>query len=195
MSKAISHRAFLFVASVLSIGGCNAAAAEPLTQPATAINTKSGNGVCRLHKMGASWAEYYTSMSDLQSHSDLGISGEVSRVVDTIQKSRDPLHQIVEIKTTDVVWLSDPNRVVPTSVNVAQAGGVIEGAAFEIEHDPLMRPGDRLVVYLREYEPGQYKIVGGPTGRFAVSNNVVTPIAKDAMVLPSGTTVQDLSRM
>lgn len=40
--------------------------------------------------------------------------------------------------------------------------------SVEVEDDPLLKPGETAVLFLRDYSPGHYFIVGGPPGRFHV---------------------------
>src|SRR5487761_1710802 len=47
-----------------------------------------------------------------------------------------------------------------------QTGGTVNGHVAQIADDPLFKVGERVVLFLHEYSPGRYFVVGGPSGRF-----------------------------
>jgi hypothetical protein len=67
-----------------------------------------------------------------------------------------------------------------TEILIHHTGGASTGATTEADGDPLLVPGESDVLYLHEYEPGKYFILGGPTGRNPVINGKVTAMAQGA---------------
>jgi hypothetical protein len=43
----------------------------------------------------------------------------------------------------------------------------------ELKDDPLFQSGDSYVLFLREWEPGKYNVVGGPQGGFKIVNGKI----------------------
>ncbi|HKS70959.1 MAG TPA: hypothetical protein VJQ45_11085 [Ktedonobacterales bacterium] len=132
--------------------------------------------------MDASWTRLYHDLRSLRLASDVVVEGSVTAV---IGQSIDQ-----EIPFTDFIFqvahtLSDPNHLLTGGpIVIHQSGGPvtmnIKGTMttvhMEITDDPLMHVGDHLFLFLHQYAPGHYFVVGGPSGRFAVLNGIVRPI-------------------
>jgi hypothetical protein len=75
-------------------------------------------------------------------------------------------------------------------IQIHQTGGSMNGQSMEAEDDPLLVPGEHSLLFLRNYAPGKYKIMGGPTGRLLDKGGRVTALpggaARDG--LPAGVT-------
>jgi len=56
------------------------------------------------------------------------------------------------------------------TVQVHRTGGLINNKLYLQEEDPLPIIGDRCILFLHEFEPGNYFVVGGPQGRFPIMN-------------------------
>ena len=137
--------------------------------------------------MDASWAEAYQSMSALKAHTDVAVEGTITAA------SLDPQASSTDVPFTDFQFtvgstFFDPhNRIVaaaskPAVLTIHQTGGLVNGTIFQVDDDPLFQVGQRYVLFLREYSPGHYLVVGGPTGRFAVAaSGAVTPIVSDGV--------------
>lgn len=54
-----------------------------------------------------------------------------------------------------------------------QTGGPFHGAIFVVDDDPLMKPQDCYVLFLRRYAPEHYFILGGAQGRIVVTHGMV----------------------
>lgn len=144
-----------------------------------------------------SWAMGYASVDELQAAADLAV---VARVSDVVAEGPDLV--VPEIPAT--VFRLAVERTLkgapgPT-ILVVQTGGLLHGTHFMMEGDPLMRSGDRYLLYLARVPSGPYVerygtdvyfVLGGPDGRFAVApSGQLTPLGQ--VVLPAGTTVERL---
>jgi hypothetical protein len=144
--------------------------------------------------MGASWGEYFESPGELRAHADFAVVGKVSSTSPATQPAQGPVFTMVTVDVERQLWSRDPSVSAPSAVIFEQTGGVYQNVKYEIDDDPLFAVGERVVLFIREYEPGKYKIVGGPTGRFAMSGNTIRAIAPDAIVLPHDASPSELLR-
>ena len=78
---------------------------------------------------------------------------------------------------------------VGSTIVLHQEGGVVNGTLYQADDDPLFQIGEQTIIFLRQYSPGHFFVLGGPSGRFRVNGNSVTPISSDGMPLPGGTTL------
>jgi len=137
--------------------------------------------------LDASWAEYYHSVADLKSHSDLAVEAKITKVLD--QTTTDGNIPYTDFQITVESVLYDPAHRIqaastaqPATLSLHQTGGTLNGQKLMIEDDPLFTTGEQYVLFLREYAAGHYMVVGGPTGRFTVSSaGTLTPIVKDGV--------------
>jgi hypothetical protein len=97
-----------------------------------------------------------------------------------------------EFSVSVVQWVKGNG---PSSIVIKQTGGTdAAGATWSVEGDPLLQVGEQDVFFLHEFAPGDYFIVGGPTGRFPISGGTVSPmpegIARDGLPESLGTFTQ-----
>ena len=65
-------------------------------------------------------------------------------------------------------------------------GGETEEKIVELNDDPLLKPGDEILVFCKENADGTYRIISGPKGRLIYNNgklnslNVVNSRVKQA---------------
>jgi hypothetical protein len=64
----------------------------------------------------------------------------------------------------------------PVSVPTYPHGPALK-RILEVGHDPLLKPGDTFVLFLGLASDGTYYLVGGPQGRYVVTNDMVHPVA------------------
>lgn len=122
--------------------------------------------------LGASWAELYQSVPDLKMHSDLAVSGHFSEILS--QTSDGTGIPFTDFAFVVDLMLFDPKsraRGVGDVLRVHQTGGVIDNVTQQIGDDPLFKVDEKAVLFLREYQPGFFMVVGGPTGRFHKSES------------------------
>jgi hypothetical protein len=184
------------------IVGCQQGPAEPAggsageiaQSPKTgAVQSISGSKL-RVVKMAASWGEYYKATSDLKTNADFAIDGTVSELSDAVFPSDAPVFTMVTIDVNRELWRRSSYQSVPKKFTLEQTGGIRQNVKFEVEDDPLFTVGEHVALFVREYAPGKFKIVGGPTGRFVVLEGIARAIAPDAIALPEGASVDDLVR-
>ncbi|MFL6116488.1 MAG: hypothetical protein ACJ786_34795, partial [Catenulispora sp.] len=52
------------------------------------------------------------------------------------------------------------------------------------DEDPVFTVGEAATLFLHEYEPGKYYVIGGPNGRFKTTNKAKTGPAGSDTVTP-----------
>ncbi|HZU67989.1 MAG TPA: hypothetical protein VFA09_11995 [Ktedonobacteraceae bacterium] len=130
-----------------------------------------------------SWSRLYQDLKSLKHDSDVAVSGTIMGISKTI-----PSPSLVMTDFTfqiqKILW--DPHkRINSTSIIVQQEGGVTNNTRYVAEDDPLFQVGEEAVLFLHEFSPGNYYVVGGPTGRFLIRGEVVKPINNEGLSLPS----------
>ncbi len=134
----------------------------------------------------SSWAEYYTSLKDLKQHSTIVVRGTISQFALAVKPADGPVYTPVSVSITRVLW-NPHNQTAPTSVSLVQTGGMYNNSIYQVDDDPLFQTGEQVILFLKEYQPGQFRIIGGPTGRFKIVNSTATPIVSDGVKLPTTT--------
>lgn len=164
--------------SILLIVGCILGTAF-LVSGCTGGNTPTAQNPP--NHMHASWAEWYTDMKSLKHASDVAVAGAFTAIVGrTVQD---------DIPYTDFMFspariLYDPHHsLTGQSLLIHQTGGLIGGQQVAVDDDPLFQVNEQAVLFLREYSPGHYLVVGGPSGRFRLANGMVSPMAAQGLSL------------
>jgi len=123
-----------------------------------ASTTSATPATTNLH---ASWAGAYPSVREMVKNSDAMVIGTVGEVEHTTVDQGIPYTDYdFEVKN----WVKGTPS--GDTITVHQTGGPLpDGTIGVIEDDPLLVPGEHLVLFLNEYAPGKYFIAGGPTGR------------------------------
>jgi hypothetical protein len=133
--------------------------------------------------LSASWAAEYESLGALKRSADLAVQGEFERTIRvTMDEHRIPY---TDFGFTVQRILLRPRSGSPVSVGgtveIHQTGAASSDVITEVEDDPLFRIRDRAVLFLHEYSPGKYFVIGGPSGRFSIVHGVVTPINNEGV--------------
>ena len=137
-------------------------------------------------KVDVSWAQYYTSLKDLKHNSDIAISGNVTNIgasVKPVDGDGSLVYSGVTVTVTKVLWNAHSQKTVPTTILFHENGGTYQGTTYVVNDDPLYQVGQHVVLFFTEYSPGNYRVAGGPTGRFLVANGVVKSIASEGVQL------------
>lgn len=138
----------------------------------------------RTVKVDASWAQHYTSLKDLKHNTDLAISGDVTSIGTAVKPADGSLvYSDVAVTVTQIVWNAHSQQSVPSTIHFHENGGTYQGTTYVVDDDPLYQVGQHVILFFTEYSPGQYRVAGGPTGRFLVTNGVVKPITSDGVQL------------
>jgi hypothetical protein len=164
------------LAMAASVGACSASGT-----PVAAASPVQTN------YLDVSWAESYHTVAALKAHSDLAVEVKVTKVLD--QTTADGNIPYTDFQITVESVLYDPAHRVhaassmqPATLALHQTGGTLNGQKLMVEDDPLFTTGEQCVLFLREYSPGHYLVVGGPTGRFTVTAaGMLVPIVKDGV--------------
>ncbi|MCW2888862.1 MAG: hypothetical protein QOE54_279 [Streptosporangiaceae bacterium] len=146
----------------------------------------SGSKPMRTVNMDASWAVTYSSVRDLKTHADLVVQGRITKVLgQSVVKTS---YVTTDFEFTVSAAVQDAKGLVAKNggaLRVHQTGGILNNVRYQIHDDPLLNVGDESVLFLREYKPGFFMIIGGPTGRFGVKNGQVSTVG-DGGVKASG---------
>jgi outer membrane murein-binding lipoprotein Lpp len=140
------------------------------------------------------WAESYSNIHDLTAHSDIAVAGSITKVISqTVSSSNVPS---TDFQLTVSKVLADKNKsglASGSTVVIHQTGGTAQdGTHIESDDDPLFKVGEATVLFLHQFSPGHFYVVGGPNGRFktggatTLSNTgagtaIVTPLNKETV--------------
>ncbi|GCE15461.1 hypothetical protein [Tengunoibacter tsumagoiensis] len=137
--------------------------------------------------MHTSWAEYYTSLKELKQHSDVVVRGTIAEIGTTYKPTDGPVYTPVTVSITQII--SKPqNEDIPAKISLVQTGGKYKNVTYQVDDDPLFQKGEQVILFLKEYKPGKFRISGGPTGRFKIANGTVLPVVSDGVQLSPSTT-------
>jgi len=126
----------------------------------------------------------YTDLQSLKSASDAVVSGKVSKAHATVRSGK-PGYPTTDYEFTvsKVVWNSSGTDIT-SPVLLHQTGGVLDGTQYAVDDDPNFTIGEQDVLFLHEYTSGHFYVVGGPTGRFRVTDGMVSPMNDEGIQLP-----------
>jgi hypothetical protein len=174
--------AFVLVAGVLA--SCS-------SSPSNTSGTGSSGAAAGAQSSGldVSWAEHYSTVADLKKHSDLAVQGKVAKLIsETTDAKGVPSRKYEFVVSTTI--LDPKHRLTGTAptLTLNQTGGLVGGTTFQVADDPLFKIGDELVLFLKEGTPGLYHVVGGPNGRYSVTNGAVKPFSSETATATAGST-------
>ncbi|HEU4784718.1 MAG TPA: hypothetical protein VFS83_15360 [Ktedonobacterales bacterium] len=131
---------------------------------------------------GASWATLYHDLKSLKQSADLGVAGTISRV-STVSTDEGGIVYTDFVFTVKTTLLDPKHRLNNQSLLIHQTGGMVGSTLYQMEDDPLFEIGEQAILFLHEYSPGHYFVIGGPSGRFRVQNGLVSPINTEGVTL------------
>src|SRR5487761_609016 len=114
--------------------------------------------------LDADWAILYHDLGQLKLDSDLAVAGTFTSMSGQTEQTGIPYSDFV--LTVNRTIYDPKHRPSTSTVLVHQTGGTVNGHVAQIADDPLFKVGERVVLFLHEYSPGRYFVVGGPSGRF-----------------------------
>jgi hypothetical protein len=149
-------------------------------------------------KISVSWADGAPDMQGLFTTSNAVVVGKIGKVVDEtnelLGESRFGKNYMYY---TDFEFIIEANlkaEVKNNSIIIHQIG---KAGTQELEDDPLFQSGDSYVLFLREYKPGNYTILGGPQGRFKIVNDKIYSLnylySGNNIQLPAATQINGVS--
>jgi hypothetical protein len=157
------------VGLMLSVAAVTACSSSPQR-----VGAAPASGTIVLH---ASWADGYPTLGEMKQHAGVIVFGTVAAVAK--QGLMDNQGNVTGSLLPTSVPFTDFSFVVASSIKgkpltgtitIRQTGGpMANGQTAVVEDDPLLQVGDQDVLFLREYEPGHFVIMGGPAGRFPVT--------------------------
>lgn len=167
MRKALVYSAASAVITVAGLAGCSSSSGNP--------GTAAGSGTGGTVNMDASWAVEYHSLADLKAHATIAVQGHFSGVLAQTADQHGIPYTDFEFTVDRVLY--DPGHLTAASakLSVHQTGGLVNGKVHQIDDDPLFKVSEGCVLFLDQYQPGHFKVIGGPTGRFEVKNGAVSP--------------------
>lgn len=124
----------------------------------------------------ASWIYNYKDISEIQDASDLIIIGTVTKSAQ--EKSDEPGNNLIFTRFTVSIDQVISGKTSLKEVSVRQLGGQDGSELVEIQDDPLMTMDSEVILFLKEYEPNKFKIIGGPQGRFIIENDKVYSVGE-----------------
>jgi len=73
------------------------------------------------------------------------------------------------VSVDEWIAVSRSDQAKSKEIVVRQLGAIAkDGSVVVADDDPLLIKGERAIVFLREFAPGQFVIQGGPTGRLQI---------------------------
>jgi hypothetical protein len=151
---------------------------------------------CFESRMHASWATYYRTLSELKAHASIGVLGNIVGLSNTSVKTGEPAYRMITIQVERAIHKKSNSGEVPDTITFMQTGGEVDGIGYFVDDDPLFQNNERVILFFDEYQPGNYRIAGGPTGRFTVDDlGNVNTIARDGVPVAPGTSVDTFANM
>lgn len=146
--------------------------------------------------LSASWAWGYANLAELAAHADAVVVGRIAGIA---YQGPDPQDPTLPRTRYDIEVERSIAGEAPTELQVVQTGGPLDGRLAIVEGDPLMRPGETYLMYLRAVpsgpDKGRFVVLGGPQGRFSVGADATLGVVGDPHIdLPPGMTVAEVVR-
>jgi hypothetical protein len=127
-----------------------------------------------------SWAKGYHDLKSLKQDSDIAVVGVITGIASVTQDNAGVPDTDFTFAVRQVFW-NPQKRPVGFTILLHQTGGVINGQRIEASDDPLFQQGEQAVLFLHEYSPGHYFVIGGPSGRFLIQGGLVKPISDEGV--------------
>lgn len=180
MGKTINSKQLsLFL--VVSLAICGVVLFTACSQGSQPAQTNQSPRAMQTVKMDVSWTRLYHHLSDLKRASDLTVTGTVTGIDKVIKDKKGIVSTLFVFSIRRVVW--NPRHLVQlSSIIINQTGGVIGNVRYEVGDDPLFQQGEQAVLFLHQYSPGYYFVVGGPSGRFTIQSGMVKPINDEGVI-------------
>ena len=175
------------IAFILAAGVLAACSSSP--SGTTGTSDSATGSAAQSSTLDVSWAEHYSTVADLKKHSDVAVQGKVVKLVsETVDAKGVPSRRYQFAVSATIL---DPKHRLTGSaptLTLTQTGGLVSGTTVQVSDDPLYRVGEELVLFLKEGTPGLYHVVGGPNGRYSVTDGKVKPFSNETAAATAGTT-------
>lgn len=134
----------------------------------------------------ASWANAYPTVEQMTEQADLVARSTITGIV-SVDRDANGIYTTYSARIdSGLKYAGD----LPEEIRIRQLGGELDGTSYIADDDPLLTIGEESVLFLHEFAPGNFFIVGGPTGRLPIENNLIAPLPDSALVDASGTIVE-----
>lgn len=128
----------------------------------------------RTVSIDASWSMLYGNVQSAKAAADVVALGTIESIKNVTQSGPGLIFTDFVFKIEQSIV--DPHHMLSGStIIVHQTGGVVNGVQYEVEDDPLFQINEHALLFLQIYQPGYAFVIGGPSGRFIVQNNLVQP--------------------
>lgn len=161
----------VLILGVVLLGIGLARGQQPFAQPQVRLAAPTLETV----SLSSDWAVTYQDIKSLKQAADVVVVGTITGVGGVTSTKPGLVFTDFTFQVRNV--LQDPRgRVSGPTLSIHQTGGVIGNRRYEIQDDPLFQQGEQAILFLHEYSPGHYFVIGGPTGRFRVQGGLVHPV-------------------
>lgn len=171
------------IGALLGLSGCGGTTSSS-TQ---GLPVSQDQHYSQIVSMDASWSVGYKDLKTLKAASTSIVAGTIAAVAGATLDTTTNIPYTDFTVALDTVVHDPKGRVHGMSVTVHQTGGIVNGVLYQIGDDPLFQIGEHVILFLHEYEPGKFFVVGGPTGRFKVNSDVVSAVTPLGVSVPAAT--------
>jgi hypothetical protein len=124
------------------------------------------------HAYDTKWSASYNNIHDLAVHSDVVAAGTVTKEIGHATDPNGITRTDFEFTISRALKAAAGKPPTPGStITLHQTGGKDpSGNLVQAEDDPVFTMGEAATLFLHEYEPGKYYVIGGPNGRFKTTD-------------------------
>ena len=122
--------------------------------------------------LSASWDYSYRDVEEIARASDRIALVSVGNVENTFIDQSVP-YTIFSVKVETSVYNCEEGQ----EFSIYMTGAETDTKIMEIAGDPLLQPGDEILVFCKENPDGTYRILGGPQGRLVYDDGTLNSIS------------------
>ena len=122
--------------------------------------------------LSASWDYSYRDVEEIARASDRIALVSVGNVENTFIDQSVP-YAIFSVKVETPVYNCEEDQ----EFSIYMTGAETDTKIMEIAGDPLLQPGDEILVFCKENPDGTYRILGGPQGRLVYDDGTLNSIS------------------
>lgn len=121
--------------------------------------------------MSASWAYNYSDVEEMAHSSDLIALVTVQDIESVVTENSVP-YTTYSVKVDTPIYNSESGEV----FSIFMTGGETDEKIIEIEDDPLLQPGDEILVFCKENADGTYRTLSGSQGRLIYEDGKINSL-------------------
>ena len=122
--------------------------------------------------LSASWDYSYRDVEEIARASDRIALVSVGNVENTFIDQSVP-YTIFSVKVDTPVYNCEEGQ----EFSIYMTGAETDTKIMEIAGDPLLQPGDEILVFCKENPDGTYRILGGPQGRLVYDDGTLNSLS------------------